>query len=427
MSAPNESIVAMRILLIHQSFVSHDHPGGTRHYELLSHLQRKGHECTIVAGNIGYLTGQPVVETKKWVHESDEGGIRILRAYVLPALHTSFVWRVVAFLSFMVTSTWGALRSGPTDVVIGTSPPLFQLVSAWITARWKRVPFVLEVRDLWPEFAIDMKVLTNPIVISLARFLENFLYARADRFIVNSPAYEDYLVCKGIARDRIEFISNGVDPAMFEQARDGKSFRSQHGLEKKFVVTYAGALGIANDIGTIVEAAALLQEFDDIAFVLVGSGKEERNLREAVQAKGLTNVTFAGCYAKSEMHDVLAGSDVCLATLQDIPMFRTTYPNKVFDYMAASRPIVLGIEGVIREVVEAADAGIAVHPGSPSELAAAVQRLFEHQEAAKQMGVNGQHYVKKHFRRDHHADTLAMMLEHLVPSARQTSLSDKSH
>lgn len=410
----------MRVLLIHQSFVSHDDPGGTRHFELLSFLQQQGHTCTIVAGNMGYLTGKPVVETKHWIHEDHEQGIRILRAFVYPSLHRSFIWRVIAFLSFMVTSTWTAIWSGKTDVVLGTSPPLFQMISAWITARLRRVPLVFEVRDLWPEFAIDMRVLTNPIAIRVARWLESFLYRRADHFIVNSPAYRDYLVNKGIAAEKITFISNGVDPAMFEEIESGEAFRASLNLVDKFIVTYAGALGIANDIYCILDAAERLQDQPDIRFVLVGSGKEEANLRQAAERRNLNNVIFAGCFPKSRMREVLAGSNVCLATLQDIPMFSTTYPNKVFDYMAAARPTILGIDGVIREVIEAADGGLFVPPGNAEQLAAAVRTLRDDPERCTRLGENARDYVRQHFQREDHARLLESVLQDLVgESARE--------
>src|SRR5690606_4284270 len=140
------------------------------------------------------------------VVEQTIDGVRILRTYILPALHRSFVWRVIAFISFMFTSVWAALRAGQVDVVMGTTPPIFQAVSAWVVATLRRRPFLLEVRDLWPEFAIDMGVLKNPILIALSRWLERFLYARATHIVVNSPAYQEYLRDKHVPKSKISFI-----------------------------------------------------------------------------------------------------------------------------------------------------------------------------------------------------------------------------
>jgi len=246
----------MHLLLIHQAFVGPNEPGGTRHYELAQHVLKSGHRCSIVASDISYLTGQQSVQKTGLVSEQDCNGVRVLRAYTYPALHRSFLWRIISFLSFMVMSVWAGLRAGPVDVVMGTSPPIFQAVSAWLVAVLRRKPFLLEIRDLWPEFAIDMGVLKNPTLIWLSRWLEGFLYARATHLLVNSPAYRAYLINKGISATKVSLISNGVDPDMFTPEADGQTIRQRWNLDSCFVVTYAGALGLANDIPVILQAAA---------------------------------------------------------------------------------------------------------------------------------------------------------------------------
>ena len=184
----------------------------------------------------------------------------MLRAYALPTIHKSYVWRVIAFLVFMVTSIWAALRAGQVDVIMGTSPPIFQTISAWLVAWVRRRPFLLEIRDLWPEFAIDIGILTNPILIWASRRLESFLYARSTHILVNSPAYREYLIERDISTDKISFIPNGVDTSMFDPQARGEQIRRQLGLDGKFVVTYAGALGLANNIETILLAAKHLED-----------------------------------------------------------------------------------------------------------------------------------------------------------------------
>ncbi len=403
-----------RILLIHQAFISPSEAGGTRHYELAQHLIRQEHEFTIVASNLGYLTGQCVVEGKGLVKEQIIDNVRVLRAYAYPSLHKSFVWRTISFLSFMLTSVWAALRAGPVDLVIGTSPPIFQAVSAWLVALLRRRPFLLEVRDLWPEFAIGMGVLRNSVLISLSRWLERFLYARATHIVVNSPAYREYLLEKAIPGEKITLIPNGVDVTAFSPGADGQEVRQQFNLDGKFVVIYAGALGMANDIGTILSAADALRDNRDIHFLLVGDGKERANLETRARELQLSNVTFAGSHPKASIPDFLAASDVCVATLQDIPMFRTTYPNKVFDYMAAGRPTILAIDGVIREVVEAAGGGIFVPPGNPSALAGAIRKLSADRECAQTMGHAARRYVVEHFDRRQQAEAFAELVRRLV-------------
>lgn len=404
----------MKILLIHQAFVGPNEAGGTRHYEFAKHLIRQGHKFTIVASNLSYLTGQRTVESNRLVQEQDIDGVRVLRAYTYPSLHKSFVWRIVSFISFMLTSIWAGLRAGPVDLVMGTSPPIFQAVSAWIVALLRRRPFLLEIRDLWPEFAIDMGVLKNPILISLSRWLERFLYARATHIVVNSPAYRIYLVEKGVSPEKVTLIANGVDATAFSPHSDGATLREKYELDGKFVVTYAGALGIANDIGTILGAAQRLREEDDIHFLLVGDGKERDKLETQAKWLQLSNVTFAGSHSKTAMPEFLAASDACVATLQNIPMFRTTYPNKVFDYMAAGRPTVLAIDGVIREVVEAANGGVFVPPGDADALANAILGLSQDRERTKAMGDAARIYVVEHFDRQQQAIFFGELVKQLI-------------
>jgi glycosyltransferase involved in cell wall biosynthesis len=412
--AGDNSPGSVHALLIHQWFASPTQAGGTRHYELARGLLHRGFQFTVVASGLSYLTGTFVTSTRSLTWEEDLDGLRVIRAYTYPSLHRSYVWRVVSFLSFMVTSVIAALRAGRPDVVLGTSPPIFQGLSAWFVAVLRRRPFVLEIRDLWPDFAMEVGVLRNSILIFLARALERFLYARAKHIIVNSPAYRDYLLGKGILPEKVTVIPNGVDPALFDPQNRGERVRQDFHLSDRFVVTYAGALGLANDVDTILRAAERLKEDSRVHFLMAGDGKERLRLEELARTMQLPNVTFAGAQPKSRMPDVIAASQACLATLKDIPMFRTTYPNKVFDYMAGGRPTILAIDGVIREVVEAAAGGIFVQPGDDAALAEAIRVLSRDREAAQAMGLRARAYVEKHFHRELQADQLAVLLRRIA-------------
>jgi glycosyltransferase involved in cell wall biosynthesis len=397
----------MKILLINQSFVSPDEPGHTRHFEMAKFLRSQGHELVIVASDMNYQTGQRTVSTRGLYVEQSIDGIRVLRAYSYPSLHVSFFWRVVSFISFMFSSVWTALRVKDADLIMGTTPPIFQAVSAWIVALIRRRPFLLEVRDLWPEFGVSMGVLKNPIVIALARWLENFLYARATHILVNSPAYKTYMIEKGVPEKKVTFIPYGTDIDMFNPNVDGSSIRQRLGLEDKFVVLYAGAMGQANDIYTVLRAADRLRNEPKIRFVFFGDGKERARIEEEARRKNLKNVIFAGVSPKKDMPLVVASADVCLAILQDIPMFRTTYPNKVFDYMAAGRPTILVIDGVIREVIEASGGGVFVAPGNDELLANTILQLSQDPERLQQLALNARTYLVKNLnRRDKMDETL---------------------
>jgi glycosyltransferase involved in cell wall biosynthesis len=404
----------MRILLINQSFVSPDEPGHTRHFEMAQFLRAHGHELVIVASDLNYQTGQRTVKRQGIYSEQVIDSIRVLRTYIYPSLHRSYFWRIISFFSFMFSSVWTALLVKNVDLVMGTTPPIFQAASAWTVAVIKRKPFLLEVRDLWPEFAVDMRVLTNPIIIGLARWLEKFLYARATHILVNSPAYKTYILEKGIPEKKVTFIPYGTDVDMFNPDVNGTIIRKELGLEDKFTVVYAGALGAANDIYTVLRAADRLRNEPKIRFVLFGDGKERVHIERESHRLNLDNVIFAGVLPKKEMPLVLASSDVCLAILQNIKMFRTTYPNKVFDYMAAGRATVLVIDGVIREVIETSHGGVFVEPGDDAALANAILELSKDPQRVRQMGMNAREYLVKHLdRRDRLNETL-IFLQSLV-------------
>lgn len=400
----------MRILLLNQVFVAPDEPGHTRHFEMAQFLRARGHELVIVASDLNYQTGQRTVVRRGLFAEQVIEGVRVLRAYMYPALHRSYFWRIISFFSFMFSSVWTALQVRDVDLVMGTTPPIFQAVSAWFVAAVRRKPFLLEVRDLWPEFGVSMGVLTNPLLIALGRWLERFLYARATHILVNSPAYKEYMISKGVPADKITFIAYGTDVDMFNPQVDGSAIRAELGLQEKFVVLYAGALGQANDIDTLLRAAGRLKDEEKIRFVLFGDGKERLRLQAEAERLGLRNVLFAGTRPKREMPQVVAAADVCLAILQDIPMFRTTYPNKVFDTMAAGRATVLVIDGITRTLIESSGGGVYVQPGDDAQLAQTILELSKDVPRVQGMGKNARDYLVKHLdRRDKLNETLALL------------------
>lgn len=404
----------MKILLINQAFVSPDEPGHTRHFEMAKFLQTRGHELVIVASDLNYQTGQRTVERKGIFAEQNIEGVKILRSYIYPALHHSYFWRIISFFSFMFSSVWTALQVKDVDLVMGTTPPIFQAVSAWFVAWIRRKPFLLEVRDLWPEFGVSMGVLKNPLVIWLARWLEKFLYKRATHILVNSPAYKEYMIAKNVPENKITYIPYGTDIDMFNPRIDGASIRKELNLEDKFVVLYAGALGQANDIDTILRAAKRLKQYDKIYFVLFGDGKERKRLQIKTNELNLSNVIFAGVKPKKEMPQVIASADVCLAILQDVPMFHTTYPNKVFDYMAAGRATVLVIDGITRDLIESSYGGVFVQPNDDKGLADTILDLSQNADIVKQMGLNAREFLVGHLNRQDKLNETLLLLENLV-------------
>jgi len=403
----------MHILLIHQAFAALDEPGGTRHHELARSLVQRGHTVSIIASPISYLTGSRRSDQKAFImHSQPEAGIHLMRCNTYHALHRSFIHRVFSFFGFMVSSFIAGLGVRKVDLVWGTSPPIFQGFTAWLLAGFKGVPFLFEVRDLWPEFAIAVGVLTNKTLIRLSLWLERFLYRHADRVIINSPGFEEHVRQRGARQ--VDLVPNGADPAMFNPDDRGETFRALHHLNDNYVLLYAGAHGMSNDLGVLLEAARLLADQPHIQIVLLGDGKEKANLQGQAAALGLTNVSFIASVPKEAMTGAMAAADACVAILKPVEAYKTTYPNKVFDYMCAGRPVVLAIDGVIRQVVEAADCGFFTQPGDPQALAAAVRSLASNPQRSREMGLNGRRYIEANFNRPRLAARLAGIMEDML-------------
>jgi len=384
--------------------------GGTRHYETACFLRENGHKVTIIASPVNYLTGK-TKSRMVWIdRQVDENNIEILRTYTYPALHRSFVHRVISFLSFMVSSFLVALSLRKVDLVWGTSPPIFQGFTAWLVARLKGAIFLFEVRDLWPEFAIAIGVLKNPLLIRLSYWLERFLYTYADQVIVNSPGFLEHVKKQGAKA--VKLIPNGADSEMFKSSL-GNEQKAAWGLAGKTIVLYAGAHGLSNDLMVVLQAAEKIQGRKDIAFVLVGDGKEKDDLINQSEILKLDNVHFFPPVTKSVIADVFAGSDICLAILKPLEWYKTTYPNKVFDAMAAGKPVILCIDGVIRELVERAGAGVFVEPGNTEELAAAVTKLADNPQLCRKMGEAGKAIIQQEFSRGNISNELMALMEEL--------------
>jgi glycosyltransferase involved in cell wall biosynthesis len=407
----------MHILLIHQAFAAIGEPGGTRHHEFARYMQARGHQVSVIAGQVSYLTGAAVSPRGGGSRSTDELGVEIVRCASYGGWHTSFVHRVFSFMSFMWTSFWAALRIEQVDLVWGTTPPIFQALTASCVASLKRVPFVLEVRDLWPYFAIEVGVLTNPLLIWLSEGLERFLYRRADVVIVNSPGFVEHV--RGRGADKVFIIPNGVDPQMISADASRAGLREELGLgEDAFVIIYAGAHGMSNDLEVVLQAAAHLQDDGNEAFVLIGDGKEKSELQAKAEEMDLKGVFFHQPVPKDEIAGYLVEGDAGLAVLKDLPAYRLTYPNKVFDYMAAGLPVLCMIDGVIREVVETSGAGLFVPPGDPVALADAVEKWHARRQELASMGVRGREFVSEHFNRETLAEQMLTIMQATVDDAK---------
>jgi lipopolysaccharide/colanic/teichoic acid biosynthesis glycosyltransferase/glycosyltransferase involved in cell wall biosynthesis len=411
----------MKILIVHQYYLMPGAPGGSRFNEMAAAWSRAGHDVTVIAGALDYATGEtPARFRRRWLTNEQDGAVRVWRCYVPSSYNKSYLGRALAFIGFALSAATAALRAGRHDVVVATSPPLLAVLPGWIAARCRPYPspWVFEVRDLWPESAITTGVLAERSLITRLLFaLEHWAYRHATRVNVLTPAFADNIVARGLAtRDKITEIPNGADVDVFKPAH-ASALRSELGWTGRFVALYAGAHGRANAIGQLVSAAERLRHRPNILIATVGDGPERAEWQRVAQEKQLTNIVFLGARPKSEMPGYVNAADAGMAVLQRNPTFKTVYPNKVFDYMACERPVVLAIDGVARRLVcDNAQAGIFAEPEDPEAIASAIETLADDRARCRTLGQSGRQWVLAHATREALAARYLTVLEELAGS-----------
>lgn len=398
----------MNILLIHQYFLEKDDPGGSRFNEMTRIWIEMGHNVTVVAGMLNYVTGKIPEKYNglKYDLSTYEAGLEVLRCHVSPSYYANFIGRLWAYFSFVWYGTLGCLfklRGRKYDVIVATSPPLFIGIIAYVVSRIKRVPYVFEVRDLWPESAVDTGVLTNETLIRFSYWLEKFIYQKASVINVLTPAFRRNLTeKKGIAADKIVFIPNACDFGLSDhllQGFDSHELRRQLGWQNDFVVTYVGVHGVANHLIQLVETAELVKD-DNIRIVLIGGGAQKDELKKEVANRKLGNVTFIDPVPKRDVMKFILASDVGTSVLKKVDTFKTIYSNKTFDYMACQRPILMVIDGVSRELVEEAQCGLYAEPENAVEIAKQIRELKKDSRRREKMGMSGYTFAKTRFDRN---------------------------
>jgi glycosyltransferase involved in cell wall biosynthesis len=394
----------VRITVIHQYFLRPGESGGSRFNEMTRFWKEAGHEVTVIAGQVHYATGVRAPEYRgRWIVEEDAGGVRVLRCYTPGTYHKGTAGRILAFLGFLLSSVWAVLfRVGRPDVVVATSPPLITAVPGIAAKRLLRVPLVFEVRDLWPESAVTTGVLRERGWFTRMLFrLEAAAYREADRINVLTPAFRENILARGLADPgKIVFIPNGADLDTFSPGPRDNGVRRDRGWGNRFVALYAGAHGKANHLGQLIDAAERLLG-EDVLLVTVGDGPERQSLAEEARRRDLDNIQFLGPVPKERMADFVRAADVGLAVLKKVDTFKTVYPNKVFDYMACERPVLVAIDGVARDLVEKeAAAGLFAEPEDAGAIAAQILRLKSNPDLCARMGTNGGAFVRQHFSRE---------------------------
>lgn len=410
----------MRILFLSHYFHPEGNAPATRVRELTRRWVEAGHEVTVVtcAPNVpdgvvyeGYRNA--------WRTREPVDGVEVVRVWTWLAANAGTTRRILNYVSYMLTATLAGLGGKRPDVVIATSPQFF---CGWagVLVKWlRRVPLVLEIRDLWPESIVAVGALPESRLIRFLEWLELRMYAAADLVVTVGEGYRQKLLAKGVPESRLHVIPNGVDRATFHPEVDGADVRREYGLEGAFVCSYIGTIGMGSGLEVALRAARLLRERgrDDVRLVLVGDGAVRGELARRAAEEGLDNLVFTGRQPKTRMPEFLAATDACLVHLIRTDLFKTVLPSKIFEASATARPILLGVEGFAADLVREAEAGICFEPENEGELVSALIELADDPGRRAALGANALETIAQRYDIERLAAEYLGILEAELPGA----------
>ena len=388
-----------------------------------------GHEVTVLTGFPNHPTGVVPLEYRRkfrrLVARETYHGVNVVRTWLLPLPNRKPYERMLNYSSFCISSAFAGIFLRKPEVVIATSPQLLVGLSGWWLARLNGVPFVFEVRDLWPESLAAVGIGSEQSVLhsGLAK-IAGFLYRNCDRLVVVTSAFKDYLIRHWrVPEEKIFVVENGVDTSLFNRFTSNVALRSELDVDEKFVVSYIGTIGAAHGLETLLEAASRMREqMSEVLFLIVGEGAEKEGMRSLARSRGLSNVRFVDQQPRETIPAYIAASDACLVLLKKAELFKTVLPTKMLEFMSCARPVILGVDGHARKVMEQADAGIFITPEDPTALVDAVMKLASDPDRREAMGGNGRQYVLRYFSRRDSAKTYLDVLQELLgTSARRAT------
>jgi glycosyltransferase involved in cell wall biosynthesis len=386
-----------------------------RIFEFAKKLKEFGHDVTILTAMPNYPKGEIFQEykgKKTCTEEIEE--IKIVRTSIYTSKDKSFTKRLRNYLSFTFSSVISGSRLIPNqDVIIVESPPLFLGWSGLVLSKRKKAKLVFNVSDLWPESAIKLNVLHNKLFIKLSYMLEEYCYKKADAVTGQTKGIVDNITGRGFDKNKVSLITNGVNTSFFGKENRDESFRKANGIDDKFSVCYAGILGLAQGLEVIIEAADILKEYKDINFLLIGDGPEKEKLISLVKEKNLDNVKFIPVQPKKNMPKIIASVDAAIIPLKKLDIFKGALPSKMYEALASELPIILGVEGEAKKLIEEAKAGIPVEPENAAAIAEAVLKLYNNEGLRKTLGSNGRKYVIENYSRDKITKKLESILMNL--------------
>ncbi len=389
--------------------------------ELARYWAAAGHEVTILTGFPNHPTGvlHPEYRSRfrRMVCREQVDGIKVVRTWLVPLPNRKPHERMLNYTSFCLSASTTGTFIGRPDVVIATSPQLLVGISGWWLSRIKNVPFVLEVRDLWPESLAAVGVGNSRSLLhrGLGR-LAAFLYRACQHLVVVTPAFKDHIVREwGVPGGKISVVPNGVETELFSPASSTDSIRSELGLQGRFVVSYIGTLGMAHDLGSVLDAAAACAEpMPQVVFLLVGEGADKERIISLARERQLRNVRFLPQQPREKVPSLVAASGVCLVTLKRSDVFKTVIPTKMLEFMSCARPIVLAVEGQASDLLKDAGAGICIPPQNPEAIVGAIRQLVSDPGRCRNLGLSGRTYIERNLSRSQTAEAYLRVLEPIV-------------
>jgi hypothetical protein len=361
-----------------------------------------GHDVTVVTNFPNHPTGvvPEAYRGRSFMVEQVEG-IRVLRCRTYATPNRGILKRTLGHLVFMLQAVWQATpHVRGSDVVVASSPTLFAVVAAWVISKRLGVPYVFEVRDLWPAIFVELGVLKSRLAIGALEQLELFLYRRAGAVVTVTRAFADDIARRGIPRAKLAVVPNGVDLDAFQPGPPEPALRERLGYAAgEVLVLYCGAHGISHALGRVLEAAARLREHATLRFLLVGEGSEKEALVARARELGLRNVVFRDGVPREQVAPLYRAADVCLVPLRAVPLFRSFIPSKMFEILACGRAILASLEGEAAEILRASGAAVVVPPEDVDALAQELEALAADASLRATLGARGRAFVAQHFDR----------------------------
>ncbi len=398
----------MHILYIHQHFATPKGSTGTRSYEFARRWVKAGHKVTLITGHYD-IGGLP--EGKKLYRKLDIEGINIVVVGTGYSNKQSYLRRIVSFLSFCLLSIYAGLRTKNVDVIYATSTPLTVGVPGIILKWFKHVPFVFEVRDQWPEIPIELGIIKNKIMIRLLLWLEKSIYKCSSAIVALSPGMAEGIKNVLTAERPIAVVPNSCDIDFFMPDIDGSAVRDKHGWADKLVLLHFGAMGRANGLDFVIDAADRLEDHPDIHFVLAGEGACKRSLAERIKWLGLNNIKIVNSLPKAELAGLVAACDVAMVIFANYPILENNSANKFFDSLSAGKPVLLNYSGWQRKILEDNNAGFGCDLFDLDQFAEKVLYLNSHREQLERMGQYARRIAMEKFNRDKLASLALFLLE----------------